>query len=101
MQMPHRFLSAFLAVDAAIKGESFGKGGGGKKGKGKGKPKEVALNAAMAVHLPPELGERYKAALDKAVQLSAAARIAELPGKTIVLCDVSGSMRYNEFAKEA
>lgn len=93
MQMPHRFLAAYLAVDAAAKGESFGKGGG--KGKNKS-----AVNAEINL-LPPDVCERYKRALDKAVQLSAAARISDLPGKTLVFCDVSGSMRYNEFAREA
>jgi len=95
MQMPHRFLAAYLAVDAAATGESFGKGGG--KGKGK-KPAVVAAEISL---LPQELCERYKHALDKAVQLSAAARIPDLSGTTLVFCDVSGSMRYNEFAREA
>jgi len=103
MQMPHRFLTAFLAVDAAMSGTSFGKGGGKGKGKGKGKRGGGALDPGPApILLPAALGERYKAALEKAVKLACQERVpGGLPGHTLVLCDVSGSMRYNDFAQSA
>eukprot|EP00971_Amphidinium_carterae_P333879 6468877-Amphidinium_carterae.1 len=107
MQMPHRFLTAYLAVDAAATGKSFGQGGGKAKGKGRGAkrgrpapaPEEAAVDEAKL--LPADLAERYKAALDKAVQIAVEARLGKLEGRTVVLCDVSGSMRYNDFAQGA
>lgn len=96
MQLPHRFLTAFLAVDAAVSGESFGKGGGkGKSRKNKGQESNVEV---PAVKLSEELGSRYKDALECAIKLSVKASCPELSGKTLVLCDVSGSMRYNDFS---
>jgi len=80
-------------VDAAEKGKSFGKGGGkGRRGAAVGEPVKP---------LRHDVAERYKEALDCAVRLSVAARLPKLSGRTLVLCDVSGSMRYNDFAISA
>mmetsp|Transcript_81446 Transcript_81446/g.225566 ORF Transcript_81446/g.225566 Transcript_81446/m.225566 type:complete len:907 (-) Transcript_81446:83-2803(-) len=98
-QMPHRFLTAYLAVDAAASGKDFGQGNGSGKGRSKNRDTNGEQSAPL---LPQAWVERYKAALDQAVQLAATARCpGGLPGKTLVLCDVSGSMRYNDFAKSA
>jgi len=96
MQMPHRFLTAFLAIDAAVKGKSFGKG----KGKGKHGYNEDD-NSTEPKLLPISLADGYRQALDQAVRLSVKSRLPVLDGRTVVLCDVSGSMRYNDFAISA
>merc|ERR1719281_2367438 len=80
MQFPYRFLTAYLAVGAAVKGESFGTRGGkgGKAGKGgkgmRGRAEEEGVGAAPVVSLDGSIADKYKKALDTAVQLSVESR---------------------------
>jgi len=66
----------------------------GKKGKKMGEQRVIKKKVIIPVHMPDQpLIERYRQAIDTAIRFATMKNIKPIDGKTVVFCDVSGSMK--------
>lgn len=106
-QLPWRFLSAYEAINVDLEKlmndvlDNDGSGKKiievkvkGKKGKKMAETRTIKKRVIIPVHMPDlPLISRYRQSIDTAIRLSTLHNLTPIPGKTVVFCDVSGSMR--------
>jgi telomerase protein component 1 len=106
-QLPWRFLSAYDAINVDLEKlmndvlDNDGSGKKvievkvkGKKGKKMAETRTIKKRVIIPVHMPDlPLIARYRQSIDTAIRLSTLHNLTPIPGKTVVFCDVSGSMR--------
>jgi len=105
-QLPWRFLSAYQAINIDLEQlmndilDHDGSGEKvievkvkGKKGKAMGKSRTIKKRVIIPVFMPDmPLIQKYREAIDTAIRISTMHNIKPISGRTVVFCDVSGSM---------
>jgi len=105
-QLPWRFLSAYEAIDIDLEklmNDVLDNDGAeekvvqvevkGKKGREMGRTRQIRKKAIIPVHMPDlPLIQQYRQAIDTAIRISTMHNLKPIEGKTVVFCDVSGSM---------
>jgi len=108
-QLPWRFLSAYQAIDVDLEKmmndilDNDGSGEKiiqvnvkGKKGKQMGAQRTIKKRVIIPVHMPDlPLIKKYKESIDTAIRIATLHNIKPIEGRTVVFCDVSGSMKCN------
>lgn len=106
-QLPWRFLSAYEAINIDLEklmNDMLDFDGNdqkvievkvkGKKGKQMGATRTIKKRVIIPVHMPDiPLITKYREAIDTAIRISTLKNIKPIEGKTVVFCDVSGSMK--------
>jgi len=106
-QLPWRFLSAYQAIDIdldKLMNDVLDHDGAsdkiirvkvkGKKGKQMGATRTIRKRVIIPVHMPDiPLIKKYQEAIDTAIKLATMHNLPPIIGKTVVFCDVSGSMK--------
>lgn len=106
-QLPWRFLSAYEAINIDLEklmNDVLDNDGSdkkiievkvkGKKGKKMGETRTIKKRVIIPVHMPDiPLITKYREAIDTAIRLATMKNIKPIEGKTVVFCDVSGSMK--------
>jgi len=105
-QLPWRFLSAYEAINIDLEklmNDMLDWDGSeekvvqvkvkGKKGKQMGGMRTIKKRVIIPVHMPDiPLIERYRESIDTAIRLSTLHNLKPIEGRTVIFCDVSGSM---------
>jgi len=108
-QLPWRFLSAYQAIDVDLEKlmndilDNDGSGEKiiqvqvkGKKGKKMGAQRTIKKRVIIPVHMPDlPLIQKYRESIDTAIRIATLHNIKPIEGKSVVFCDVSGSMKCN------
>lgn len=106
-QLPWRFLSAYQAIDIDLEklmNDMLDHDGSkykvvevpvkGKKGRQMAAKRTVRKRVIIPVHMPDiPLIRRYQEAIDTAIRLATLHNLPPVEGRTVIFCDVSGSMR--------
>lgn len=106
-QLPWRFLSAYQAIDVNLEqmmNDILDNDGSeekvvkvhvrGKKGMQMDNSRQIKKKVIIPVYMPDmPLISRYREAIDTAIRLSVVNNLAPISGKSVVFCDVSGSMK--------
>jgi telomerase protein component 1 len=106
-QLPWRFLSAYEAINVDLEklmNDILDNDGSdekiiqvqvkGKKGRAMGATRTIKKKVIIPVNMPDvPLIEKYRSAIDTAIRISTMHNIKPIEGRTVVFCDVSGSMK--------
>ncbi|ELR16276.1 TROVE domain containing protein [Acanthamoeba castellanii str. Neff] len=106
-QLPWRFLSAHQAIDIDLEklmNDMLDHDGSkykvvqvpvkGKKGRQMAANRTIRKRVIIPVHMPDlPLIRRYQEAIDTAIRLATLHNLPPVEGRTVIFCDVSGSMR--------
>lgn len=106
-QLPWRFLSAYQAINIdleAMMNDILDNDGSnekviqvrvkGRKGRAMQQMRTIKKRVIIPVHMPDlPLIERYRSSLDTAIRIATTHNLPAITGKTLIFCDVSGSMK--------
>jgi len=106
-QLPWRFLSAYEAINIdldKLMNDILDNDGSddkiievkvrGKKGQKLGAQRTIKKKVIIPVHMPDQpLIDRYRQSIDTAIRFATMKNIKPIEGRTVVFCDVSGSMK--------